>query len=357
MLSVMEFTTPLYDTLVVDWAGQTLSGLGNALIVLNQECHDPEDVIYNWRVSHAYPLNTFQMALRRRALKVDDEAIVAQRSKRRSSINDKLDRMPDLQLSEMQDIAGCRAIVSSVAQVYELVNGYKRGYSDHKLVDEDDYIRRPKSDGYRGYHLIYRYSNARFPEYEGLKVEIQLRSTLQHCWATAVETADIFYREGLKAHRGSPEWRRFFALMGAAIAMHEGYRRVPRTPSTWRALTDELRECAAQLNVKTLLSAFGRTLNIIGEADTQRAGIKHVLLLLDSDTGNEELTLLGFRASSMDEAARQYANREMEKKEGTDAVLVSVSDVTSLRRAYPNYFLDTSVFLKTLDEFISCVSI
>ena len=349
----MEFATPLYDTSVVDWAGETLREPGCALLVPIQEGSDPEEVIYNWRVSHAYPLNTFQMASRRRALKIDGEAIVAQRSKRRSSIKAKLDRMSDLRLSEMQDIAGFRAIVSSVEQVYELVDGYKRGYSDHKLVDEDDYIRRPKSDGYRGYHLIYRYSNSKFPEYEGLKIEIQLRSTLQHCWATAVETADIFYREGLKAHRGSPEWRRFFALMGGAIAMHEGRRRVPRTPATWQALTDELRECASNLNVKTRLSAFGRTLNIIGEAATQRAGIKYVLLLLDPDAGNEELRLFGFRASSMAEAERQYANLEMGKREGTDAVLVSVSDVTGLRRAYPNYFLDTSVFLKTLDEFIS----
>lgn len=353
MLSIMEFAKPLFDRATVNWAGDSMKGPRNALRVYDEHDTHPEEVIYNWRLSHAYPLNTFQMALRRRAFKIDSAAIVAQRSKRRSSIKAKLDRMPELQLSEMQDIAGCRAIVSSVGQVYDLVEGYKQRYSDHKLVDEDDYIKNPKPDGYRGYHLIYRYYNAKFPEYEGLKVEIQLRSALQHCWATAVETADIFYREGLKAHRGSPEWRRFFALMGAAIAIREGCRRVPRTPPTWQALTDELRECASQLNVKTRLSAFGRTLNIIGEADTQRAGIKHVLLLLDPDAGNEELRLFGYRASSMDEAARQYASQELENKEGTDAVLVSVSDVASLRRAYPNYFLDTSVFLETLDEFIS----
>ena len=337
MLNVMEFAKPLYDRTVVDWAGKTLRVPGNALTVPSEEGHDREEVIYNWRVSHAYPLNTFQMALRSRSLKVDGEAVVAQRSKRRSSIKAKLDRMPDLQLSEMQDIAGCRAIVSSVEHVYSLVHGYQRGYSDHKLVDEDDYIKNPKSDGYRGYHLIYQYSNARFSEYELLKVEIQLRSTLQHCWATAVETADIFYREGLKAHRGSPAWRRFFALMGGAIAMHEGYKRVPKTPSTWPALTDELRDYASQLNVKTQFSAFGHTLRIIGEPDTQHSGIKYVILLLDRNKGNEQLKLFGFRASSMDEAAREYASQEMGKGEGTDAVLVSVSDLTSLRRAYPNY--------------------
>ena len=353
MLSSMDFAQPLYGKEVVDWAGDILRGPGTALALLGPEGLDSEDVIYNWRVSHAYPLNTFQMTLRRRAQKVDSGAIVAQRSKRRSSIREKLDRMADLQLSEMQDIAGCRVILNSVEQVYELVNGYKYRYSDHKLVDEDDYIRSPKSDGYRGYHLIYRYSNAKFPQYEGLKVEIQLRSTLQHCWATAVETADIFYREGLKAHRGSPEWRRFFALMGAAIAMHEGCRRVPRTPPTWQILTDELRESAIQLNVKARLSAFGETLKIIGEADTQRAGIKYVLLLLSPGAGKEQLRLFGYRARSMDEAAKRYAGQELQKEEGTDAVLVSVSDVTTLRRAYPNYFLDASVFLRTLEEFIS----
>ena len=32
--------------------------------------------------------------------------------------------------------------------------------------------------------------------------------------------------------------------------------------------------------------------------------------------------MFGYRASSMDEAASQYANQELDKKEGTDAVLV-----------------------------------
>ena len=156
MLSVMDFAVPSYDRTTDDWAGDTLREPRNALAVFGPQDITPDEVIYNWRVSHAYPLNTFQMSLRRRALKIDDGAIVAQRSKRRSSIKVKLDRMADLQLSEMQDIAGCRAIVSSVKQVYELVDGYKYKYSNHKLVDEDDYIRHPKPDGYRGYHLIYQ---------------------------------------------------------------------------------------------------------------------------------------------------------------------------------------------------------
>jgi hypothetical protein len=38
---------------------------------------------------------------------------------------------------------------------------------------------------------------------------------------------------------------------------------------------------------------------------------------------------------------------------GSDAVLVSVDSMESLRPAYPNYFLDTGVFLRTMDKNLS----
>ena len=150
------------------------------------------------------------MTLKSRTKKFNAAGIVAQRVKRFSSIQGKFERYDWLKLSDMQDIAGCRAIVSSVEEVHELVKVYQPKYSDHELDHVDDYISRPKSDGYRGLHLVYRYKNTGDSPYSGLKIETQFRSFLQHCWATAVETVDIFYREGLKSHQGSPEWRRFF---------------------------------------------------------------------------------------------------------------------------------------------------
>ena len=279
--------------------------------------------------------------------------MVAQRIKRLSSVRNKLERYHWLTMSQMQDIAGCRAIVGTVEQVYELAELYRRKYAAHELDYVNDYIRKPKSDGYRSYHLIYRYYNNNKPVYDGLKIEMQFRSVLQHCWATAVEIADIFYREGLKAHRGSPEWRRFFALMGAAIAMREGCRRVPRTPKDSNELVDELRKYATELDVTNRLDALGRTLNIMGEANLKPQGIKYVVLVLEPSAGNEQLHLYGYRANDLEQATKQYEESEMLKSDGGDAVLVSVSDAASLRRAYPNYFLDTTVFLQTLNELIS----
>jgi|GEM_PF-6315304 len=40
----------------------------------------------------------------------------------------------------------------------------------------------------------------------------------------------------------------------------------------------------------------------------------------------------------------------MAKSPGAEAVLVSVTSLSSLRYAYPNYFLDTKRFLDSLDE-------
>lgn len=349
----MAFAEPLFPRNVVDLAGGALTANLAAMAELNTRGLPYLEVINNWRASHAYPLNSFQATLRQRTSKVDSNYIVAQRTKRLSSIQGKLERYNWLTLSEMQDVAGCRAIVSSVDQVYGLAEMYGQKYADHDLDTVNDYIRHPKSDGYRSYHLIYRYCNRNTPIYDGLKIEIQFRSVLQHCWATAVEIADIFYRAGLKAHRALPDWQRFFALMGAAIARREGCKRVPRTPTDWTELVKELRYYAAELDVSNRLDALGRTLNIIGESDAKRHGIKYVLLALDPDAGNEQLRLYGFRARDLEAATREYERSETIKTSGSDVVLVSVSAADSLRRAYPNYFLDTSVFLETLDEFVS----
>lgn len=119
------------------------------------------DIINNWRSSHYHPLNTFQWRLRRKAQAVDGNSLVAQRIKRLYSIKHKLDRFPTMRLVQIQDIGGCRAIVSTVEHLQKLVdimanrdeNRSGRGLK-HKLIDEKDYITSPKISGYRGVHLV-----------------------------------------------------------------------------------------------------------------------------------------------------------------------------------------------------------
>ena len=187
--------------------------------------------INSWRALHSFPLNTFQKTLRKKAKLVDAQSLVAQRIKRLSSIELKLSRFPKMNLSRMQDIGGCRAVVSSAQEVYNLVGIYERSDLKHKITRKDDYINTPKSSGYRGIHIIYTYFSDKRQAYNGFKIEMQFRSQLQHAWATSVETVGTFIRQSLKSSQGEEDWLRFFALMSTALAFREGSSPVPGTPT------------------------------------------------------------------------------------------------------------------------------
>ena len=114
------------------------------------------DILDGWRAAHGHPLNVFQTTLRTKAHSVDRHALVVQRHKRLPAIYNKLQKYEGLfPLSKMQDIAGCRAVLSSVKNVYDLVEAYQNHERRHTLLYENDYIAEPKSSGYRGVHLIF----------------------------------------------------------------------------------------------------------------------------------------------------------------------------------------------------------
>ncbi len=342
----MAWTTPQYSRSEVDAAGKVLIG---ALDVDDLEGYEQALlVINNWRTSHAFPLNTFQVTLRNKAREIDAQSIVAQRVKRLSSIDLKLRRLGWLRLSEMQDIGGCRAIVGSVSSVRRLVRSYELSRVKHTLVRTDDYITAPKKSGYRGVHLIYSYFSDRSETYGGLQIEMQLRSRLQHSWATAVETVGTFTEQALKSSQGEKDWLRFFALIGSSIANRERSPTVPGTPEKRSELRTEIRHYAKKLDVRKKLTAYGSALRIL--ENPRELKQSHYYLLVLDPSGVGTITVTGYQFSELERASRDYLESEKltRGKPGADAVLVSVESMAALRRAYPNYFLDTRKFLDEL---------
>ncbi|QHO76388.1 hypothetical protein ACH79_31000 [Bradyrhizobium sp. CCBAU 051011] len=218
----MEWAVPKHAKKRVNWAGKMLLAevppfdwsaaergeeyTGNdAHHAWAQDYFEALDIINNWRSSHNFPLNTFHIGLKRRAKIIDPKAITAQRIKRLASIEAKLRRFPTMTLSQMQDIGGCRAIVATAQGVAKLCESYAESDLKHILHETDNYIDTPKDSGYRGVHLIYRYHSDRRQDYNSLKIEMQLRSQLQHAWATAVETVGAFVRQALKSSVGEQE--------------------------------------------------------------------------------------------------------------------------------------------------------
>jgi ppGpp synthetase/RelA/SpoT-type nucleotidyltranferase len=224
----MAWAVPQYNRSVVDRAGVSLVHPDEHF---SKDLDEAYAVLNNWRSAHSYPLNTFQMTLRRKARNIDSKAVVSQRLKRLESITNKLHRQSGMKMSRMQDIGGTRAVVQTMNDLRKLEAIYKDSRFDHELAGFKDYIEEPKSDGYRSLHLVYKYKGKKAASvYNNLRIEVQMRTQLQHAWATAVETVGTFTNQALKSNIGDPTWLRFFSLMGSAIAFKEETPLVPNTP-------------------------------------------------------------------------------------------------------------------------------
>ena len=163
-----------------------------------------------------------------------------------------------MNLARMQDLGGCRAVVSDIAEVESLVESFLSSRHKHRLVRQDDYIQHPKPSGYRGRHLIYAYRSDRTETWNNLAIEVQIRTRLQHAWATAVETVGLFTNQALKSSIGESQWLRFFQVMSSVIALQERQPTVEDTPSDLPTLTRELKELAAELDVDRSFRATPR---------------------------------------------------------------------------------------------------
>lgn len=342
----MAWVSPQYSKGQVDAAGRDLVSDGTSF----KSWIRALEILNNWRSAHGLPLNTMQVNLRRRARVIYPHALIAQRLKRVPSTIEKLRRFPKMNLSRMQDIGGCRAVLSTVRQVQALHHAYLDNDS-HELVHQKDYILAPKSSGYRGVHLVYRYQSARSTEFNGLQVEIQLRSRLQHAWATAVETVGTFLTQSLKASEGSESWLRFFSLTSSAFAIMERSPLVPDTPASAKELQLAVAEMDRGLDVKRVLGMYGGALEVT--AREERKSAHYFLLALNpSET---VLEIRQYDRQQLPEATERYLELETRFKDepGAQAVLVAADSLDALRRAYPNYFLDTRRFLFALDQVLA----
>lgn len=338
----MSFTVPNFTRGQINRAGIMLLDQGAA----EEAKGHALDLINHWRACHAYPINTFQATLRWRLRKVCANPLVATRLKRLPSIAKKLEVNNGMKLARMQDVGGLRAVVDSVSQVRKLQAIYCDGGLVHELVGIDDYIDKPKASGYRSLHLIYRYKNLVAPAYDGLSLELQFRTRLQHAWATAVETIGTFLNQALKSSEGPAEWLDYFKVVSSAFALMEKCP-VADQHADWepRAIYRAVSSMGAKLDVKRKLDAFAVAANAI--SSKSGGGNYHLIVL---DAVERTVSVSSFGKQRLEEANTAYANAERVAAAHPDmqTVLVATSSIEALRRAFPNYFLDTKQFLSAL---------
>lgn len=187
--------------------------------------------------------------------------------------------------------------------------------------------------------------------YNELRIEVQIRSRLQHLWATAVETVSTFTEQALKTGMGSAEWKRFFALVGSAMALKEGRPLVPDTPPDRGALVEELWALYGSLAVENVLIDMTEAVMRVGVESVESAAA--YLLVLDAK--EKTLEIRSFANNELTRASDEYLLVEQENtsKPDVQVVLVSVDSLTTLQSAYPNCYLDTTEFVLEVKSILS----
>lgn len=302
----------------------------------------PEDLlaIDEWRAAHRAVLNTFQAILRNRTK--GSAITVAQRHKRKRTIFDKLRRFPKMELSRMDDIAGCRLIFPSIAELYEFRDNFHKARFNHKRRNEAnkyDYIMQPKATGYRGIHDVYEYdvNSVSGKNLTGLFVEIQYRTIVQHAWATAVEVVGFVTESQPKFQEGDNRYHHAMALASEILA-----RAFENSHGPFRELGDsDLVDEFMRMDVELKLLKTLRGLNATNKVFSQMRNS----ILIFSPSG--ELEVRTFRDSpdalrSLFELESMFPDR--------DIVLVRADSSDEVRIAFKNYFSDARDFIKYVQD-------
>lgn len=330
----------MYTKADVDRAGDVLSGNTSQKMTRDMAIK----VLENFRSIHIHPLNMFRMSLQRKSLSVSKDSLISQRLKRAPSIVNKLKIQKNMSLSQMQDVGGLRVVMKDLKEVYK-VRGLIRNSENQPafkstLQRETDYIVQPKESGYRSIHLIYKY-NKNVDQDSQCKIEIQLRTKVQHAWATAVEIIGTYLRQPLKQSFGDQ------SLLNLFKEISKGFVLIENRESN-KELFVKLDKQIEEVQLRDLLQGFSMATKITTDNIKRERG-KYFLITLNFKS--KTLHIDRFPESKLDNANSEYSN--LEKKylndPSVEIVLVSVNDINNLSKLYPNYFLDTQDFIGYLD--------
>lgn len=332
----------IYSRKQVSKAGETL---------LTSKLDDEREialmVINSWRTSHLYPLGVLKNNLLKLLSKHEiSPTLVSQRLKRLTSIEYKLDLNPNMRLGGMQDIGGYRAVLDDAKDLKRLKEALESQRINHKLEKVYDYVSQPKNTGYRSIHLIYKYYSKK-EIYNGLKLELQIRTRLQHNWATAVETAGILTKTSLKSNQGPEEWLDFFKIVSSLFAIKEKLPVMGEHHNL--SMQDLMIRCynyCKELKILTKLKAIRVSANKI-VSDNFPADY----YLLNINIKDSYVNIKNFNKNQFEYATDEYLKLERTIKENENAVvLVSATSIKTLKKAYPSYFLDTSEFISAIEK-------
>jgi len=168
-------------------------------------------------------------------------------AKSTTSIIEKLNR-ESIRLSQIQDIAGCRVVVSDSLEQNRAVELIAKAFENAELQDR----RTKPSHGYRAVHVIIR-------DY-GKSIELQVRTGLQQVWAELSEKSADVIDASIKYGGGPPSVREVLDGAATMVGVVEELELAVRTADIAERLREAREEFASNMR---------STLKALNEADLE----------------------------------------------------------------------------------------
>jgi putative GTP pyrophosphokinase len=249
-----------------------------------------------------------------------------------------------MELSRMDDIAGCRLIFHSIEDLNNFRDAFHKARFKHNRKNDKhkyDYIKTPKTTGYRGIHDVYGYDvNSKNGElHKGLLVEIQYRTLVQHAWATAVEVIGFITENQPKFQQGDKRYEHCMALASEIMARYyeKDFGPFPEI---------ENKELITQFNHADNELHLVRNFSGLNSAESEASTNRNTILIFKP---NGELETFSFKDET--EALKKLFRLEKENP-SLDVVLVKADTSEEIRMAFRNYFSDAKDFVRLLTEAI-----
>lgn len=297
-------------------------------------------IVNQWRKFHFLPMRACYQVAMNNTKQIDTDTLISDRLKRMESILSKLRRFRNMGLERMQDIGGVRIVCHDLQRLQLVVQALctEFGISKNNESAFRDYIRRPSPSGYRGIHIIKKFSS-NLHQYE-LPIEVQIRTKLQHLWATSVETVGFFQGKDLKSGENVPGWTDFFILVSNLCAMMEDSPLIPQLANLDAYATMErIIVLDSKYKIFSQLQLYSN--KTLGLFLTGPKKPKYILLIIEKDH-------LKAKAFTDETSAFQAYTDSEKSKNKVNSVLISAKDPQKISSLYPNYYLDISEFRGTI---------
>ena len=318
----------------------------------------------NFREAHNIIIKLFTIELKK--VNFSKQHLTASRNKRIETIISKLCRPEKPKLDRIHDIAGTRIIFENIKSLEdyidilentELVN-FKEKINEDK--NRYNYIKNPKSDGYRSIHKVFYYSsnipystlNEKSFNLENKKIELQLRTRLQHIWATTVEIYDIINKSNIKTGTHNKLETKEGLFFKNCSLVFEGIE------------SNDVEKIKINSNKifrdKDLVEIYNRLKGIKNIKNIQlpkTLGSDEVFILI-TDLNKGKTTF--FTTDPIEKNDKQdtflinASYRRLEEKNTKGEyilLLLTLGDIKKLKNVYPNYFLNTNKFISILKKY------